>query len=71
VDGNTLRIGRNFADSIDLCVNELATKAANHAFQDGKGVVLISLKQEDDAVCLSVSDNSMGPAGSAERPERV
>ena len=34
-------------------------------------MILISLKQEDNAGCLSVFGNSVGPAGSAERPDRV
>jgi two-component sensor histidine kinase len=67
----SLWIGKNFAVPIGLCVNELATNAVKHAFPDGKGAILIGLKQQGDAVRSSVSDNGIGVAGSVERPDRV
>jgi PAS domain S-box-containing protein len=43
-----------------LLVNELATNAIKHAFPDGVGRVVLSVKQIGDQIELTVADNGVG-----------
>jgi PAS domain S-box-containing protein len=44
-----------------LIINELVTNALKHAFPNGdKGLILVSVKQNDDHLTISVKDNGIG-----------
>ncbi len=76
VDAEALDIDPDKAVPFGLLVNELATNAVKHAFPDGIGRVVLSVKQVGDNIVLSVSDNGIGivvdtaDAISAKAPER-
>lgn len=60
VDSETLDIDPDLAVPFGLLVNELATNAIKHAFPDGAGRVVLSVKQHGDSVALTITDNGVG-----------
>jgi len=72
VDAAALDIDPDLAVPFGLLVNELATNAIKHAFPDGAGRVLLSVKQDASGVALTVTDDGVGMTEkSAEKaPER-
>ena len=74
VDAEALEIDPDKAVPFGLLVNELATNAVKHAFPDGIGRVVVSVRQAGDNIALTVSDNGIGIAkkdtDTAKAPER-
>ena len=76
VDAEALDLDPDKAVPFGLLVNELATNAVKHAFPDGIGRVVLSVKKVGDNVALTVSDNGIGigvdtkATDSAKAPER-
>ncbi len=62
VDAEALDLDPDKAVPFGLLVNELATNAVKHAFPDGIGRVVLSVKQAGDSIALTVSDNGIGIA---------
>jgi len=60
VDAETLDIDPDRAVPFGLLVNELATNAVKHAFPNGVGRVVLSVKRVGDGVALTVTDNGIG-----------
>jgi two-component sensor histidine kinase len=60
VEAEALEIDSDRAVPLGLLVNELATNAVKHAFPDGTGRVLLSVRQIDGQIELSVADNGIG-----------
>lgn len=60
VDAAALDVDPEHAVPFGLLVNELATNAIKHAFPDGKGCVVISVKRAGDQIELTVADNGVG-----------
>ncbi|HEY4344107.1 MAG TPA: PAS domain-containing protein [Parvibaculum sp.] len=60
VKADALNIDPNLAVPFGLLVNELVTNAVKHAFPNGAGRVVLSLKKTSDHVELSVADNGTG-----------
>jgi two-component sensor histidine kinase len=60
VEAEPLEIDPDLAVPLGLLVNELATNAVKHAFPDGIGRVLLSVRQIDGQIELSVADNGIG-----------
>lgn len=57
-----LRAPVALAQPIALAVNELAVNALRHAFPGrNAGAIQVSLARLDDAVCITVADNGVGP----------
>jgi two-component sensor histidine kinase len=48
---------------VGLIVNELVSNCLKYAFPDGQGMILVSLKEEDNELCLMVKDNGRGITG--------
>jgi two-component sensor histidine kinase len=60
VEAEAVEIDPVRAVPFGLLVNELATNAVKHAFPDGTGRVLLSVRQVGDQIELSVADNGVG-----------
>lgn len=61
-----LSILPDFAVSIGLIANELATNAVKYAFPSGYGEVELGFQRRDDDVTLTVSDNGIGLGGKSD-----
>jgi PAS domain S-box-containing protein len=72
VAAEALEIDPQRAVPFGLLVNELATNAIKHAFPKGAGRVVLSAKQVDDQMELSVADDGIGmqQADVAKAPEK-
>jgi PAS domain S-box-containing protein len=60
VDADAMEIDPERAVPFGLLVNELATNAIKHAFPEGTGRVVLSAKQRDDDIELTVVDDGVG-----------
>jgi PAS domain S-box-containing protein len=60
VEADALDIDPDRAVPFGLLVNELATNAIKHAFPDGAGRVVLSVKQFGDQIELTVADDGVG-----------
>ena len=60
VRAGTLDIHPDRAVPFGLLVNELTTNAIKHAFPEGKGSVVLSVRQSGDEIELDVADNGVG-----------
>ena len=60
VKADVLDIDPDRAVPFGLLVNELGTNAIKHAFPDGAGRLLLSVKQIGDQIELTVADNGVG-----------
>lgn len=60
VEAEALDIDPNRAVPFGLLVNELATNAIKHAFPDGTGSVLLSVRHVGDEIELDVADTGVG-----------
>jgi two-component sensor histidine kinase len=66
VAGDALRLPSKQATSLALVLSELVTNAVEHAFENGRGHVVISLSASDRDVSVSVRDDGRGlPPGFA------
>ncbi|BCH53947.1 PAS domain-containing protein [Agrobacterium vitis] len=61
-----LSIQPDYAVSIGLIVNELATNAVKYAFPSGQGEVVLGFQRREGEVALTVSDNGIGLSGKSE-----
>jgi two-component sensor histidine kinase len=69
VRAETLDIHPDCAVPFGLLVNELTTNAIKHAFPDGKGSVVLSVRRSADQIELDVADNGVGmPAKRSAKP---
>ncbi len=59
VDAEVLDIDPDRAVPFGLLVNELTTNAIKHAFPDGAGRIVLSLKRTGDGIALVVADNGI------------
>ena len=60
VKAEALTIDSTRAVPFGLLVNELATNAVKHAFPDGKGRIVLSVREIEGQIELSVADNGVG-----------
>jgi len=61
VEASTLDVGLDFAVPLGLLVTELVTNSLKHAFPDGVGRIVVSLKPDTEGtVLLVVSDDGVG-----------
>jgi two-component sensor histidine kinase len=60
VKAETVDIDPDRAVPFGLLVNELVTNAIKHAFPDGKGSVVLSVRRIGDQIELDVADNGVG-----------
>jgi two-component sensor histidine kinase len=72
VVAEALEIDPERAVPFGLLINELATNAIKHAFPDGTGRVVLSARQVDDQIELSVADDGIGmqKPDAAKAPEK-
>ncbi|HEV7691324.1 MAG TPA: PAS domain-containing protein [Hyphomonadaceae bacterium] len=72
VTAEPLEIDPERAVPFGLLVNELATNAIKHAFPEGTGRVVLSARQVEDQIELSVADDGIGmkTAEGAKAPEK-
>jgi two-component sensor histidine kinase len=69
VDAEPLDIESERAVPLGLLVNELVTNAIKHAFPDRVGRVVLSARQVDDQIELTVADNGMGMTDATPRSQ--
>lgn len=55
-----VKMGIETAMPCGLVINELATNSIKHAFPQGKGIIKIELKTDDDAHILIIEDDGIG-----------
>jgi two-component sensor histidine kinase len=67
LDLDRIDIPLNAAANIGLLVNEAVTNSFKYAVPKGANEICLSLRQEDDAAVLTVSDNGPGFDGSGQK----